>query len=194
MELVVIQKTDINRATRAQIERMGTITWAGLMAPQLDLPIVSSPQLTVAAERQLAIQASHVLQAPLQELEVIEQCGRVCLVGLQRYRQRPVDPVLPFTLVPLGGTYDRAFMGFAAAVEEMARTVEYNGEPSEKLWRKARRFCDQCLAALEGIAELLSVEELIYLVQTLQLSLAWPAGHQKLMREQRERVYMTLGE
>ena len=173
-----VMLSPVTHAVTHQITHTTLPVWAtqytgGLKATGLALPVVCKPQLPAYIADAVAVQVTHALQFPLGMLEVKEQCGHVYLVATKE-RHVTVDPELPIALLNLGDKYARAFARYAQHLTTIG--PYFDRGMTERWWKRAHRLCGKCLAALEQVADKITIEELVYLVLKLQQPLAWPTG------------------
>lgn len=126
------------------------------------------------------VAASALMERPIGELVVLERCGNVVLTAFEPHRI-PVDPVMP---IYLGGWDDTTAYALQHYVQYVLTYVPPVGDLNRKKvsspwWREARRRCDDVLDAISKSPQLqhMSVEELVYFVNKVQVPLAFPAGY-----------------
>ena len=109
------------------------------------------------------------LQAPLQQVQILEQRGRVCLVQFAPYGLD--DPVMPVALVNFGETYNRHFCEVAY---HLAEWNEYGLTQYQRDWSQyALSRAAKMLSIVERSGKL-SWAEWNYYRRQLMLALARP--------------------
>lgn len=154
------------------------------IAPQFpsELPPQSPPQfpaITGDLYKELVIKVSHLVNAPMQSLRILDMYQRVFLVEFVPHEA--VDPILPVTLLPLGRDHDNAYSWLSDTL--LSWNPRYTDQRS--FFMQCKRYAKICIMAA---FEHLDRDEAEYYGREMTFTMANPDRRNLNVPAQQQRV------